>query len=639
MCFKNKITPNNLSENIRWIALILILFSLVSPVLAVDYDRQAAVDYAEQYAKILCPCGISYYEYGGDCTHFVSEALSAGRLSNRNTPYARGWCQGGAQDYIITVRELRQWFQETGVATQVSSVDNLEKGDVILTAWNNDQKRYTHATLYLGSYKVASHSPNDFYNYNKWGPQNEYWHITSDSVSTFAIKDKIQVVVLENTGVSGLKVRDSPAGNQIGVKYDGDVGTVIDGPKSATLNGLTYSWLRIQWNDGLVGWSAEKTPSGAYFIEKVNSPITGSISLNSIPNGVSLYLDGLYRGTTPMQIDNLATGQHSIRLSKSGYQELTATVNVLAASTTPYSFTLNPIVQTGSMYVSSSPTGAIITLDGTDRGTTPLQIDNLAPGQHSLQLSKVGHSEFYDTINLQPGMVIDFHYELLPPLGSLSISSSPSGAALYLNGIYQGTTPKQIDHLVTGQHTIRLSKESYQDLTTTATVQAASTTSYSFVLNPIVKSGSISVTSSPTGALVTLDGVNKGITPIKIDNLGPGQHSIRLSKGGYHDATTTVTVLAGATSPYSYTLNPVAQAVRTGSIYVSSSPTGALVTLDGVNKGTTPIRIDNLTSGQYSLQLSKEGYKTLTNRIIIRSNEVTYRIEFLKPLPNLQKRY
>lgn len=67
----------------------------------------------------------------------------------------------------------------------------------------------------------------------------------------FGVGDTIEVY---DTGSSGLVVRgSSPCGTQIGGKFDGDQGEVLEGP--IFCDGYNR-WL-VEWEDGLVGWSAE----------------------------------------------------------------------------------------------------------------------------------------------------------------------------------------------------------------------------------------------------------------------------------------------------------------------------------------------------------------------------------------------
>ena len=59
------------------------------------------------------------------------------------------------------------------------------------------------------------------------------------------------------------------------------------------------------------------------------------------------------------------------------------------------------------------------------------------------------------------------------------------------------------------------------------------------------KTGSISVTSTPSGASVYLDGSYKGATPKTLRGVSAGSHTIKLSKSGYRDDTRRISVKAG----------------------------------------------------------------------------------------------
>jgi len=71
----------------------------------------------------------------------------------------------------------------------------------------------------------------------------------------FSLGDAVEVF---NTGASGLVVRDAPAGNSIGKKYDGSRGMILAGPQSASYGGVVYTWWKVRWgDDALEGWSVE----------------------------------------------------------------------------------------------------------------------------------------------------------------------------------------------------------------------------------------------------------------------------------------------------------------------------------------------------------------------------------------------
>ena len=54
-----------------------------------------------------------------------------------------------------------------------------------------------------------------------------------------------------------------------------------------------------------------------------------------------------------------------------------------------------------------------------------------------------------------------------------------------------------------------------------------------------------------------------------------------------------------------------------GKLYVTTTPVGATVTVDGQRIGTTPINAYELKKGSYNVKIAKEGYKEYTERITI----------------------
>ncbi len=62
---------------------------------------------------------------------------------------------------------------------------------------------------------------------------------------------------------------------------------------------------------------------------------------------------------------------------------------------------------------------------------------------------------------------------------------------------------------------------------------------------------------------------------------------------------------SGCTTPSD---TPAAPETTTGSLTVSSSPSGAEIYLDGIVRGTTPATISNIPTGSYTLELRLRGY-------------------------------
>jgi hypothetical protein len=68
--------------------------------------------------------------------------------------------------------------------------------------------------------------------------------------------------------------------------------------------------------------------------------------------------------------------------------------------------------------------------------------------------------------------------------GSITVSTSPAGADIYVDGIYRGISPNMIGGLNEGSHTLDVGKPGFQNETMEAYVSSMRRTSFSLTLNP-----------------------------------------------------------------------------------------------------------------------------------------------------------
>ncbi len=347
---------------------------------------------------------------------------------------------------------------------------------------------------------------------------------------------------------------------------------------------------------------------------------TGYFSINSVPSGGEVYFDGSYWGETPAMVTVSTTGNpdHTIRISLPGYEEWSDSYygNPKDGQIILITAQLTPSAQTGNIQVVSTPSGALVTLDRSRSANTPYTFTNIPVGTHEITVFMSGYQNFYMDVNLNKGQTAYVNAILQPTVttGTLSVSSSPSGAAVYVDGSYRGVTSTSVGNLVPGSHAVQLVMAGYQDWTGTVSITAGATT----YLNPTLtvdqqpQYATVSITTNPPGANVYGDGVYKGQTsagsPLVSTQVIPGTHTLLITKSGYQDYSVTRTVVAGQNYDISVTLNPM-QNPTTGGISVISAPSQAEVFLNNAFKGLTPITIDTLTPGSYTVLVKLNGYQ------------------------------
>ena len=206
-------------------------------------------------------------------------------------------------------------------------------------------------------------------------------------------------------------------------------------------------------------------------------------------------------------------------------------------------------------------------------------------------------------------------------VGSITADSFPSGAQVYFNGEYRGTSPLAISDVYPGTYTISMELTGYRSWTTSTTVFPGSRSSVSADLQPATTTGSLSISSNPPGSSVYLDGLYKGITPVTLTGIAAGTHAVQLDHAGFYDWRSPVTVPSGGKNTLMGTLNPL-QASTAGGIAVSSTPGGASVSVDGKPAGLTPgsgpLQLTNIPVGDHTVTIALGGYEpySVTSSVI-----------------------
>ncbi|PYR51654.1 MAG: hypothetical protein DMF89_05110 [Acidobacteria bacterium] len=119
----------------------------------------------------------------------------------------------------------------------------------------------------------------------------------------------------------------------------------------------------------------------------------------------------------------------------------------------------------------------------------------------------------------------------------------------------------------------------------------------------VAQSGTVNVNSRPAGALVAVDGVMRGDTPIKL-TLPLGTHTLEL-RNGSEVRTVPLTVEAGTTVSQYIDLVPRNSEPAVGALEITSDPAGAEVRVDGETKGKTPLTLKDLQVGNHTVVVGK----------------------------------
>lgn len=401
-----------------------------------------------------------------------------------------------------------------------------------------------------------------------------------------------------------------------------------------------YAWFLIAL---LLCAAALVSPSMA---QGASQPIQGYAWYDIYTNVdvASIYFDGIYQGQTSngyLSVEVPVPSSYStVTAQRSGYNSASASLPYPAMDKRySVSLTLSPLVPSyGWLNVNSVPSGASVYVDSSYRGRTPQTIQ-LNHDSYYLSVEKDGYYSYQTTVYVYAGQTTYVSPTLSekPVYGTLSVTTSPSGAYVYVDGTYKGVTPAMVGGLTEGSHFIELTKSGYQDWTGTARIYAKQTTYMSQVLTPVSAptTGAIAVTSNPSYASVYLDGGYQGQTepgsPFIISGVSPGTRTVMVRLTGYEDSVSSVTVNSGQTTTVEAQLVPAT--TGDGTLSISSSPTGADVYIDNANRGIAPVTIDGMAPGTYSISLRLTGYSSWSGEAVVNAGATSYVSGTLSPLP------
>ncbi|MDI6718625.1 MAG: PEGA domain-containing protein [Methanomicrobiales archaeon] len=368
---------------------------------------------------------------------------------------------------------------------------------------------------------------------------------------------------------------------------------------------------------------------------------TASLSVATIPPSAMVYLDGVYTGrTTPVRLEDLPCGSHSLRLELEGFTaeerevllEHDANLSiVLRSRAKPFPDTIGETVvekdreavHSGGLYITSFPSGARVTVDNRKLDkTTPCIVYGLKEGQHTVRLTigqqdaesetarvwvypqtisplhvEMNRNEWIRTITVESEAYRREHFTVngAYPLKKVPATADISGLDAYITFLRDGSyrTYRLDNHLNSG------------DVFDVPTAD--------------LRLFSLRVESEPAGADIFIDGYATGYsTPYRIENISEGPHRVMLSKPGYTAAEKSIRLGWTPGEPANQTIRLRLEEYVWGFLTVDSTPAGAKIYIDGRDSGEkTPHTFPAMPIGSYDVKVVGETASRTRERVTV----------------------
>ena len=331
--------------------------------------------------------------------------------------------------------------------------------------------------------------------------------------------------------------------------------------------------------------------------------------------------DGTIQQFITSSVKNAAmklAAEAGIKKSSGSSDQVVATVT----RTGQVSFTLN-----------TSPVNVFIDGSFSGENTSKSVSLSLPMGDHTIKFTAEGYQDYEKTISFIADQSIDYAVEMQTgtsgtvskiTTGIIVVRSDPEGATVYLDGRNVGATPVQVPKAGAGKHTIKVEKNLYHDYLEEITLQADGIVQVMAQMQAAF--GSLEIISVPDGGVVSLNDQMKGRTPLKINELGSGEYEIAITKDLYHTHREKFIITDGSENNRNISLQPAF-----GQLSVNGKPTGAKVYLDSQERGKTPLTLNELPSGSYSLRIDFDLYASYESEIIIEDDKTNNQNYLLEP--------
>lgn len=290
-------------------------------------------------------------------------------------------------------------------------------------------------------------------------------------------------------------------------------------------------------------------------------------------------------------------------------QEPSSTDESTQKETAQVSTAKAPTPVNASTLVVESPVVAEVFVDNQPAGQTPLTLE-IEPGKHTVRISADGFDPFVRRVTVIDGQTAQLTADLMEGGGTVEFQASVSPATLILDD-GEMILPIRLNELSEGDHKWEIQATGYETATGMFTLVNGKNV---FIYETLDSSlGKVLIESNPLDATVFLDGENIGLTPISMENVDSGVHSVVIEKKRYATAYRSMDNTLGNKGVVKASMSKIGAKVR---IQTQSKDANVYIEDHLVGTGKN-VRVGLVEKGNYDVRIVSEGYKTLQSDIHI----------------------
>ena len=314
-----------------------------------------------------------------------------------------------------------------------------------------------------------------------------------------------------------------------------------------------------------------------YYIEAYLNQTFSIVVTSNAPN-VDVFIDDNYKGQTDVNnsltISGMFVGKHTLVTQYGGLRN-SKDIEINEGSIAFFQPVNTEASKPQFVVFAVEPQNAVVTINGThyavQQGAMQTVLEN---GVYNYTVTATGYYPQSGTFTVAGAKIEKF---ITLKADSVQVTlTAPNGAEIWINGAKYGEG-RWSGTLVAGTYIFEARKAGHRSASISKKI-TSNVAWQSYTLPDLIPiTGSVVISANPIMADVALDGKTVGRTPLELNNILIGAHTLTISKDGYKPHTQKVTVTEGKSTNISATLTKVSAATQTPAVSTTSPKRSGIV--------------------------------------------------------------
>ena len=277
----------------------------------------------------------------------------------------------------------------------------------------------------------------------------------------------------------------------------------------------------------------------------------------------------------------------------------------------------------------TAPAGAYLTINVTPKTGFMLKINgNMVstengeyvkfhtPGKYDILVEATGYEPYSTQVVIDGSGNKNLDIKLESIMATLKMNIIPTqGSILKINGEIEPISNGRFEKsLLPGTYNVSIEAPGYDSYSEQIVLGKGETKNLDIRLESNM--ATLKISSTTPGTIIKIDGKQRGVDNAAL-SLSPGQYLVEAEKASHRGNSQVVALAAKETKTITLPeLTPIY-----GAIDVNYRPTGATISIDGRQVGTTPDLISQVLIGSHEISVDKEGFEPFKTTVKVAEGE------------------